>query len=172
MQNITISQASIADLKALINLSKETFIETYADKNTEANTQKFLQDNFNEEKLGTELNNPVSLFYMVWDMDMAVGYIKLNIGNAQTEPQGYEALELERIYIKNSHQGKKIGRLLYEKAAEVGRLRHKTWIWLGVWEKNPKAKAFYEKLGFVAFDSHLFMVGDEAQTDILMRKQI
>jgi len=172
MQNIIIKQAAITDLKTLINLSKQTFIETYADKNTAANTQKFIQNSFNEEKLSAELNNPRSLFFIVWNGDAAVGYIKLNTGNAQTEPQGDDALEIERIYIKNSHQGKNLGHLLYEKAAEIAHLQHKTWIWLGVWEKNPKAKAFYIKMGFVEFDSHLFMVGDEEQTDILMQKNI
>jgi len=172
MQGIIVKQASTTDLNILINLSKETFIETYADKNTEANTQKFLQDSFNETKLGNELINPDSLFFIVWDDEIAVGYLKLNVGYAQTEPQGDDALEIERIYVKNSHQGKNIGRLLYEKAAEVAGRHHKTWIWLGVWERNPKAKGFYERLGFVAFNSHLFVVGDEVQTDILMRRQI
>ena len=68
-----------------------------------------------------------------------------------------------------AHQGKKIGQLFYQKALEIATQHKLRYIWLGVWEENKNAINFYEKNGFVAFDKHIFKLGDDPQTDILMK---
>jgi ribosomal protein S18 acetylase RimI-like enzyme len=65
--------------------------------------------------------------------------------------------------------GKKVGQLLYDKAIEIARQLNVDYVWLGVWEENPRAIAFYRKNGFVAFDKHIFKLGDDEQTDIMMK---
>lgn len=115
--------------------------------------------------------NPNSLFYTAWDYLEPVGYFKVNFKGAQTELQEQDSLKIERIYVKSEYHGKKVGQLLYNKAVEVARSTDKSSIWLGVWEKNPRAIRFYEKNGFQAFDKHIFKMDDE-QTDILMRKSL
>lgn len=170
MSQITVQKASINDLESIQQIGKETFFETFADSNTEADMKKYLEENFSTEKLSAELTNADSYFFMALEGEATIGYLKLNTGNAQTELQDPLAIEIERIYVKNAYHGKKVGQILYDKALEVALEMNKEYIWLGVWEENPRAIRFYEKNGFVAFDKHLFKVGNDEQTDILMKK--
>jgi ribosomal protein S18 acetylase RimI-like enzyme len=172
MQQIKISKASINDIQLVIAISKETFIETFADSNTKENMKKYLTENFNEDKLGTELNNPESLFYLAFEGEDVIGYLKLNFGAAQTELKDDDALEIERIYVKGEYHGKKVGQMLYEQALTTAAFLGKLFVWLGVWEQNVKAIRFYEKNGFVAFNKHIFVMGEDEQTDIMMKKML
>lgn len=167
---IVVSKTSLEDLKAVQLIARETFFETFAEFNTEADMNKYLNENFSDEKIGAELSNPDSLFFIAWEDERAIGYLKVNSGLAQTELQDQSSLEIERIYVKNTYHGKKVGQLLYEKALEIARLQNKSYLWLGVWEENPKAIRFYEKNGFVAFDKHIFKFGEDEQTDVMMKK--
>ena len=169
---IIINQATLQDVTKLLQLAKETFTETFARYNTEANMNKYLAEKFSAEKIQSELNNQNSLFFIAWEAQNPIGYLKLNTGNAQTELQDNTAIEIERIYVKSSHHGQKVGQLLYEKAMDVARTKQKTYLWLAVWEQNPRAISFYRKNGFVEFDKHIFILGDEKQTDIMMKKAI
>lgn len=170
MPQIKINKASINDIQSVSAISKETFIETFADSNTEENMKKYLTENFDEDKLGTELNNPESLFYLAFEDENVIGYLKLNFGAAQTELKDEDALEIERIYVKSAYHGKKVGQMLYEQALTTAAFLGKLFVWLGVWEQNVKAIRFYEKNGFVAFDKHIFVMGEDEQTDIMMKK--
>ena len=136
----------------------------------EADMKKYLAENFSDEKMTTELNNPESQFYIAWDEQSPVGYLKVNSGQAQTELKDSNSLEIERIYVKKAYHGKKVGQILYEKSLEAALLQKNEFLWLGVWEENPKAIRFYEKNGFVAFDKHIFKFGEDEQTDIMMKK--
>lgn len=170
MERITVSKALTSDVKTLQTIGKQTFFETFAADNAEEDMNEYLEKNFTVEKITKELNNPESTFFIAWQDTDAIGYLKLNTGAAQTELQDDTALEIERIYIKSDYQGKKIGQILYDKALETANAQHKKSIWLGVWEENLRAIKFYEKNGFVAFDKHIFKMGNDEQTDIMMRK--
>lgn len=172
MQQITIRKAELADLATVQQIGRETFFETFAEANTEADMQKYLTENFADTKVLAELGNPESQFFIAWEGNAPIGYLKINTGEAQTESQGDTALEIERIYVKNAYHGKRVGQLLYEQAIAIAHQLNKTLLWLGVWEENPKAIRFYEKNGFVAFDKHIFQFGNDAQTDILMKKAL
>lgn len=172
MEDIQVKQAALEDLHTIQCVGRETFSETFGESNTEADMNKYLEDSFNEKKIKAELSNPGSLFFIAWDNKNPVGYLKVNSGDAQTEQQHDTSLEIERIYVKSSHHGKKVGQLLYEKAMEIAKNQHNSYIWLGVWEKNPRAIRFYEKNGFIAFDKHIFKMGDDEQIDIMMKKEL
>lgn len=172
MEQLVISKASLEDLSVLQHIGRETFAETFAAGNTEADMKKYLEESFSDERVKNELNNPESFFFIAWEGERAIGYLKVNTGQAQTELREESSLEIERIYVKKAYHGKKVGQLLYEKALEVAQLLHKSSLWLGVWEENPKAIRFYEKNGFIIFDKHLFKVGNDEQTDLLMRKTL
>jgi ribosomal protein S18 acetylase RimI-like enzyme len=172
MGNVSITTSSIADYKSIQAIGRETFYETFASSNSEENMQRYLSENYTDQKVKEELSNEESLFFMAYEDDAAIGYLKLNLGQAQTELQDPLSLEIERIYVKASHHGKEVGKLLYDKALEIARQHNKTSIWLGVWEENPRAIRFYEKNGFVAFDKHMFKMGEDEQTDIMMRKSL
>ena len=98
-----------------------------------------------------------------------LGYLKLNMGESQTELKDNDALEIERIYVLKDFHGKKVGQLLFDKAITIAKELQLAYVWLGVWEENKKALQFYTKNGFVEFDQHVFVLGDEAQTDIMMK---
>jgi ribosomal protein S18 acetylase RimI-like enzyme len=98
-----------------------------------------------------------------------IGYLKLNKGGSQTELKDNDALEIERIYVLKDFHGKEVGQLLFDKAIEVAKAKHVAYVWLGVWEENKRALQFYTKNGFIEFDQHVFVLGDEAQTDIMMK---
>jgi diamine N-acetyltransferase len=172
MEYIQVKKATIDDLSATQRIGRETFFETFADSNTKEDMEKYLEDSFNNSRMIAELSNPDSSFYIAWEDENPVGYLKVNTGTAQTEQQDQKALEIERIYVKSSHHGKKVGQLLYEKALEVAQKQHNSYLWLGVWEKNPRAIRFYEKNGFIAFDKHIFKMGNDEQLDIMMKKEL
>ncbi|WP_338874559.1 GNAT family N-acetyltransferase [Spirosoma sp. SC4-14] len=170
MEQIIVRKASIGDFETIQLIGKETFFETFAQSNTEADMKTYLEINFSDEKVKSELSSPDSLFYIALNGESSIGYLKVNVGKGQTELQDEASLEIERIYVKSSYHGKKVGQLLYEKALEIAQRQKKTYIWLGVWEENPKAIRFYEKNGFVAFDKHVFKLGEDEQTDVMMKK--
>ncbi|MRG88101.1 GNAT family N-acetyltransferase [Salinibacillus xinjiangensis] len=167
-----IKKCTMKDLPILQDISYETFYETFSNQNSPENMKAYLDKAFNQKQLTKELSNDSSHFFFVYVNDEVAGYLKVNTDDAQTETMGYEALEIERIYIKSKFQRHGLGQDLLEKAMEMAVKNHKKKIWLGVWEKNEKAIAFYKKMGFVHTGSHSFFMGDEEQTDLIMTKSI
>jgi len=160
------------DLEQLQLISRQTFNETFAEVNTAENMAKYLAEELSLEKLSAELSNPSSAFYFVAEGERIIGYLKLNTGHSQTELKDSKAVEIERIYVLREFHGKNIGQLLYDKAIEFSKGKKADFVWLGVWEENQRAIRFYEKNGFVAFDKHIFRLGEDEQTDIMMRKKV
>jgi diamine N-acetyltransferase len=98
--------------------------------------------------------------------------LKLNFGFSQAELKDPKAIEIERIYVLKEFHGKAAGQLLYEKAMQIAIHSNAEYVWLGVWEKNLRAISFYKKNGFMEFDRHVFKLGDESQTDLMMKLQL
>lgn len=170
--SISIQEISLKDLVALQSISIATFTETFASVNTEENMNNYIQTSLSIEKLKKELTNEQSTFFFALDQERVIGYLKINLGESQTDVKDSDALEIERIYVLNEYHGKKVGQLLFDHAIKLATQRNLKYVWLGVWEENVKAIAFYQKNGFVAFDQHIFKLGDDEQTDILMKKQL
>lgn len=168
--HITIDKCTPDDLHRLQQVSYITFHETFNDQNSPDNLKSYLEKAFNLKQLEKELFHPSSQFFFIYVQQDLAGYLKVNTRDAQTEDMGEESLEIERIYIKNEYQKHGLGRMLLNKAIEVARDCGKKKIWLGVWEKNANAIAFYSKLGFVKIGSHSFHMGDEEQIDFIMAK--
>lgn len=169
MENIQIQRVALNEMMQLQKIGRQTFYETFSESNSEENMKNYLQDGFSEEKLATELNDINSEFYFAKSTDEVIGYLKLNFGASQTELKDNKALEIERIYVSKEFHGKNVGQLLYNKAIEVAKKKNADYVWLGVWEENPRAINFYKKNGFVEFDKHIFKLGDDEQTDIMMK---
>jgi ribosomal protein S18 acetylase RimI-like enzyme len=172
MSDIFIKNVGINDILILQNIGRQTFSETFTESNTAENMQKYLEEGFAIEKLTLELQNENSKFYFAQLEDEVLGYLKINFGASQTELKDNKAVEIERIYVLQAFQGKKIGQILYEKAMQIAKEVKAEYIWLGVWEENIKAIHFYNKNGFVPFDKHIFKLGDEEQTDIMMKLEL
>ena len=167
LRNVTIS-----DLDALIEVSVQTFVTAFGHMNTPENMSFYLDQAFNREQLTSELNNTGSQFYFLEEGSEVIGYLKVNLGTAQTESVDPEAIEIQRIYLIPKAQGLGLGKSLIKTAETIGSQHNCSLIWLGVWEKNMKSIGFYKRMGFTIFDSHDFPFGDDLQTDHLMKKNI
>jgi ribosomal protein S18 acetylase RimI-like enzyme len=167
-----IRKVNIQDIEKLKEIGKLTFAETFSSENSEENMKEYLESGFSTEKLTAELTDSNAEFYFAQLDKKIIGYLKVNVGQSQTEIKDKNALEIERIYVLKEFHGKKVGQILYEKAIELAKEKNVEYVWLGVWEQNPRAIRFYEKNGFIAFDKHIFKLGDDEQTDIMMKLKL
>ncbi|MGX7420445.1 GNAT family N-acetyltransferase [Carnobacterium gallinarum] len=162
-----ITPCTINDLETLQKISIETFIDTFAAYNDPKDLQDFLDTAYALLQLTSELNNPNTFFYFVHVKDELAGYLKLNSNDAQTEDDFQNGLEIQRIYIRKNHKKMGLGQLLFEKSKKVAKELNKDQLWLGVWEHNKPALAFYEKQGLAKHSQHDFILGDDVQTDFI-----
>ncbi|GAA0892927.1 GNAT family N-acetyltransferase [Fulvivirga kasyanovii] len=167
--DITIRPAEKVDVKALQEIGRTTFTEAFGAVNSPENLQKYLDSKFSPEALAEEVANPDSMFFFAEHDGQVIGYLKINFGDAQTESMPEHTMEIERIYVLAKYYGKGVAKLLFDKAMSLARETNSVTVWLGVWEENPRAIKFYEKNGFVEFDKHSFILGEDVQTDILMK---
>jgi diamine N-acetyltransferase len=170
--NIKIKQCTIENLPQLQEISCETFNETFKDQNSPENMNAYLERAFNVNRLEKELSTINSHFFFVYFNNEVGGYLKVNTQEAQSENMGEDSLEIERIYIRGKFQKLGLGKYLINKAIEIAVEQGKNKIWLGVWEKNENAIAFYKKIGFVQAGTHSFHMGDEEQIDFIMIKTL
>ncbi|MFC0271870.1 GNAT family N-acetyltransferase [Metabacillus herbersteinensis] len=169
---IKIKKCTLEDSRKLQEISYETFNETFKHQNSLENMNAYLERAFNLKQLEKELSNISSQFFFVYFNNEVAGHLKVNTDDAQSEEMGDDSLEIERIYIKNKFQKHGLGKYLLNKAIEIAMERNKKKIWLGVWEENENAIAFYKKMGFIQTGAHSFYMGDEEQIDFIMTKTL
>lgn len=169
---IKIKKCALEDLDKLQEISCETFNETFKQQNSPENMNAYLERAFNLKQLESELSNIFSHFFFIYFNNEVAGYLKVNTNDAQSEEMGDDSLEIERIYIKNKFQKHGLGKYLLNKAMEIAIELNNKNIWLGVWEKNENAIAFYQKMGFVQTGTHSFYMGDDEQKDFIMTKKL
>ena len=167
--SLAIQKCEEHDLDLLISISRQTFKDAFEHQNNPEDFKTYLNSSFSKEKLSLELQNPDSEFYFVFVNDKIAGYFKVNQYGAQTDVKDADTIELERIYVLNEFQGKGIGKELMNAVKEIALEAEKKFLWLGVWEKNEGAIRFYQKNGFSKFGTHPYPIGDDVQTDWLMR---
>lgn len=172
MNRIEIKKITLNDVGQLQKIARQTFFETFSAGNTEENMTKYLQENLSIKNLSVELEEINSEQYFAILEGNVIGYLKLNFGNAQTELKGHKSIEIERIYVLKEFQGKNIGQQLYKKAIDIAMEKNADYVWLGVWAQNPRAISFYKKNGFIEFDKHIFKLGEDEQTDIMMKLEL
>ena len=166
---IVLGAPTVGDVTALARLKAETFIESFSDGNDPAQLAAHVARNFAEDVIAEELADPRVVTSWVVDDGDPVGYVRLNFDDAQTVDGLAEGAEIEQIYVRASHHGRGIGGQLLRHAVAVAGEWNRPFVWLGVWEHNAKAIAVYERHGFAVFGDHVFLFGDEAQRDLLMR---
>jgi diamine N-acetyltransferase len=169
---LTMKICTIDDLPLLREISYKTYDETFRHMNTSSNMEAYLEQAFNIGKMHDELSNSDSLFYLLYADEELAGYLKLNEYEAQTDINDSQSIEVERIYVAKEFQGRGLGKVLMNKAINFSHNQGKSYIWLGVWEKNDKGIQFYKKNGFYEIGKHPFIMGDEEQTDFILRKDL
>ena len=169
---LQLSEADFADLASLLDLAQTSFVQAFTEGNKPENVQAYLSQAFTSVQLEKEWRNPASTFLLASLEGRLVGYTKVNLAAAQTDVQDPESLEVARLYTLEEVWGKGVGQFLLDVALAFAKEKGKTFVWLGVWEHNVAAISFYELGGFEPFGSHVFQLGSDAQTDILMRKRL
>lgn len=172
MQNGLIRKATAADASLIAELSRATFYETFAPFNTAENMQLFMDGPFHREKLMQEVEDPANLFFLAMEGEQAVGYVKMKVNNDAPGLEGQQAIEIARIYAIAQQVGRGVGRRLMEHCLDVAAQLNMDIIWLGVWEQNRRAIDFYTRWGFEPFGTHLFQLGNDPQTDWLMKRPV
>ena len=170
--NIEIRQATLADAELLLDVSAHTFYQAFGPQNTSANMAAYMTSAFTKEQIVEELKDTNSVFFLAFAEGEIAGYSKLRKNVSHPALRQSKAVELHRLYVLKSMIGKKIGKALMETNLQKVRSEGYEVIWLGVWEHNTHAIEFYRKWGFEKFSSHVFKLGDEEQTDYLMKKPL
>lgn len=173
---ITLSPATHSDLPILATVGRQTFLETFQAHNASADIDTYVSTAFGTERLARELAIPDSQTFLLWVGSEVAGYLKLNRHPAQTEPRSNagseDAMEIERLYLLHAFQGRGLGRLLMDAALARARQSRLSKVWLGVWERNTAAIAFYRHSGFSVTGEHVFQLGGDAQRDLIMERTV
>ncbi|MGI8639251.1 MAG: GNAT family N-acetyltransferase [Pyrinomonadaceae bacterium] len=174
MIEIKIRQADIEDAEMLAELSDKTFWDAFHDnpKNAPDDLADYMNAAFNLEQIRIELSDENAIFLVAEIENEAVGYAKLLFESIEPEITAEKPMELCRLYSKQEFLGKGVGKSLMERCLEEAQKRGCDIMWLGVWEFNPRAQAFYQKYGFCEVGKHIFQLGSDAQTDVLMQKDL
>lgn len=164
-QITSIDESMVTTLQAL---SATTFTETFGKTNSATNIERHNTEKYSVARLRTELANPESHFVFIYHDHQLAGYLKVNRGEAQSEPMGASYMEVERIYILVAFKGLGLGRQLMEYAFKQAHKWNLNKLWLGVWEHNDDALTFYKKLGYYELSDHVFTLGESQQRDLIM----
>jgi ribosomal protein S18 acetylase RimI-like enzyme len=167
-----VRHATAEDAALLAELGARTFEETFAADNRPEDMSAYLVSSFGRAQLAAELADPQSLFLIAEIQEAAAGYAKLRAGVAPERVTSKKPIELERLYVSLEWLGRGVGAALMRVCiAEAVQKGYRT-IWLGVWENNQRARTFYRKWNFREVGEHIFQLGDDPQTDILMERSL
>ena len=169
---IHIRRATPEDAELIAEISRSTFYDAFAKDNTKENMDDFMNNVFTKEALMKEVLNNEGIFILAFNYAQAGGYARMREQNAEHIMEGENAIEIARIYSTQAAIGKGVGPALMKACLDIAIHMKKSIIWLGVWEKNPRAIAFYQKWGFEKFGEHIFPIGTDPQTDWLMKKAL
>jgi ribosomal protein S18 acetylase RimI-like enzyme len=171
-RDLTIRRANPEDASLLAELGARTFSETFAADNTPEDMAAYLAANFSLAQQTAELNNPASTFLIAEASGLAAGYAQLHVGEPVEGVAGAKPIELVRLYVSREWLGRGVGEALMRACVDEARRAGHGTIWLGVWEQNGRAQAFYRKWDFRAVGEHVFQLGSDSQTDIVMERAV
>jgi ribosomal protein S18 acetylase RimI-like enzyme len=172
MMKLEIRQGNIDDAALIREFGIRSFKESFEKFNSAENMAQYIEKCFTLEQVKKDVKTLGINFFLAMADNQIVGYTKTNEGPGPKELNKKKTLEIERIYVDKKFHGEGIGKALLDKCIQLARLKKIKTVWLGVWEHNPNAIAFYKKCGFKKFGDHIFMLGRDAQTDWLMKKAI
>lgn len=167
-----IREATLADLSKLRELAIRVFTVTFEKDNKPEDFKAFMDEAYSETKMRSEFSEPGAVYLVAVDGENFAGYARVRENNEVDAHLGANHLELQRLYADVHYQGRGVAKALMDACEKIALNRNKEWIWLGVWEHNPKAIHFYQKHGYERFSQHSFMLGSDKQTDLLMKKKV
>ena len=171
---ITIREADAADARLLTDLAYRTFWDAFAHhpKNAPDDLSHYMRQAFNVGQIEAELAEPQNTFLIAEKDGELAGYAKLVFGRTEPGVTADRPVELSRLYAHQRFLGEGVGQRLMDECFARALAAGCDVMWLGVWEYNPRAMRFYEKNGFRQIGSHVFLLGQDPQTDLLMQKEL
>jgi len=170
--DVTIRRANREDAGLLADLGARTFAQTFGTDNTPEDMAAYIAASFNVAQQTAELTDPASTFLIAEIDGVTAGYAKLHTGEPAEGVDGPKPVELVRLYVSREWLGRGVGEVLMRACMNEARQAGHQTIWLGVWERNDRAQAFYRKWNFRTVGEHVFQLGSDAQRDILMERAV
>jgi GNAT superfamily N-acetyltransferase len=165
---VTIRLATAADAAVVSELARRTFYDTFAATNDPADMAIYLAGAYSIDIQTRELNDRDITTLLVEEAGTAIAYAMLRADHVPECVRGSDPIELWRFYVDRAWHGRGVAASLMERAKAAARERGAKTLWLGVWERNDRARAFYVKCGFVDAGEHIFLFGTDPQTDRVM----
>jgi diamine N-acetyltransferase len=174
---IKIRSASADDAPVLSLFGATTFRDTFESGNTSQDMERYLAEAVTPDRQATEIADSAGAVLLAEHISESgdaelVGYAHLVSGDAPAAVRGAAPLELKRLYVARAWHGRRVAQRLMEAAIDAARARGAQTLWLGVWERNPRAVAFYAKYGFARVGEHTFVLGGDAQTDWIFARPV
>lgn len=169
---IEVRQATVEDAELVSALAARTFTDTFARDNTPEDMATYLAATFTPDRQRRELADPDQLVLLVEIAGQAAGYAHLARRAPAAGVTGEAPIELARFYVDRPWHGRGVARLLMHHVLEAAARWGARTLWLGVWERNARAIAFYRKHGFIDVGSHIFILGGDVQTDRVMQRPV
>ncbi|HEX8118378.1 MAG TPA: GNAT family N-acetyltransferase [Pyrinomonadaceae bacterium] len=170
--DVTIRRANVEDAGLLAALGASTFNETFAADNDAEDMAAYVSASFNLAQQTAELSDAASTVFIAEVGGRAAGYAMLRAGEAAEGVGGSNPVELVRLYVAREWHGHGVGQALMRACVDEARRAGHATIWLGVWERNGRAQAFYRKWNFREVGEHIFQLGSDPQRDILMERAL
>ena len=170
--SLTIRYADVEDAKMLAEVGGQSFYDTFAKDNKPEDIADYLAKAFSVEQVAKEIADEKTIFLIVEIDSQTAGYAKLRVNEPPECITGENPIEIERFYILQNWHGRGLAQSLMKRCIEEAKQRGHQSIFLGVWEHNQRAIAFYQKCGFKKVGEHPFLLGSDLQTDWLMQFEV
>ena len=169
---ITIRRASFADAAPLAVLAERTFRDTFAADNSPADMDLHCSQNFSAEIQLREISDPRRVSILAAVDEKLVGFSQLLLRRPVPCLNSRHPAELNRLYVLGEWHGRRVAHQLMDAVLSTAAQQDSDHVWLGVWERNPRAMAFYGKFGFEVVGEQRFVLGRQPQRDLLMAVEI
>jgi GNAT superfamily N-acetyltransferase len=165
---VHIRAAVASDAATLTELGERTFRDTFDAHNRPEDMEAFLSSHYRPDLQEAELRDPRNLYLLAEVSGTPAGFALLGDRPREQGVPGARPLMLVRLYVDKPFLGARVGAALLERCVEVARERGHDVLWLGVWERNTRAIAFYARWGFTEVGEMIFHLGGDPQRDQVM----
>jgi len=167
-----LKRATESDAQTLTDLGRSTFVETFSKDNRPEDMDLYLGQTFGADKQLQEIRDPNRWIEIAWSENTAAGFLHLMKSAPDPSVTGPKPIEILRLYVDSRWHGKGVGAALMDRCIHIAREEGFQTLWLGVWERNLRAQAFYAKYGFVAVGKHVFRLGTDDQLDLILARAV